>query len=652
MGAVLHWINTHILSVFQSKVHQENIRVLCRIRPPVGTEKDEEDTGNLVLQGNAILSTAAKTIFAYDAVFSASTTQEEVYSHVSNTVDDVINGYNGTIFVYGQTGSGKTHTMFGPGDRSPKSRGIVSRATKQVFSRIEEDLVGTEYKISCSYLEIYQEVVNDLLSADAKSKNLKIKESAERGVYVEGAVEEYVSSESEVNALLSLGNSVKMIACTAMNNRSSRSHTLFIVDIEQKQENGGTKRAKLNLVDLAGSENVSKTKASGTVLEEAKKINQSLSALGNCIRKLADNRSTHIPYRDSRLTRVLSESLGGNCKTTLILAISMSSLHYEETMSTLRFGQSAKKIVTRVRMNLEKSPAELRAHIKTLLRELKSLQQHVAVLERKLRNESVDGDDTILQYSSTRSSALMETGPVSLSYTQQDVSMAERLYQLERDKEELEACVEQLQNETGDAKAVAESVTVELEYARAQIEREQTIRAETMRSEATVMSQYRALEKRYESVLKENRDLRLLIDENGGKSCVSPSYFSDSDKQLDEEIESLALPELRVILLTEREHRNRIEDQLKSAQALNAAMEGKTQRLLDAEQSLQEAEMSKQMLKREVKEKQGEWIARVEMLLVKIQKLSMRSRKHGNIVKPLRKAAQVASDDSSSVASS
>ena len=212
---------------------------------------------------------------------------------------------------------------------------------------------------------------------DPTRDNLKIKKHDT--VFVDGCTELYISSYDEVMEALNVGASNRATSSTNMNNESSRSHSVFIVTITQKNEKSGTvKKGKLYLVDLAGSEKVRKTGASGARLDEAKMINQSLSALGLVIKKLTDERSSHVPYRNSKLTRLLQESLGGNAKTALVICCSPSSFNHDETVSTLRFGERAKRVKNRAKINQERTPEEL-------MRLLRAAQKAIMMLEKKIQ---------------------------------------------------------------------------------------------------------------------------------------------------------------------------------------------------------------------------------------------------------------------------
>eukprot|EP00026_Physarum_polycephalum_P001526 Phypoly_transcript_01528.p1 GENE.Phypoly_transcript_01528~~Phypoly_transcript_01528.p1 ORF type:complete len:1080 (+),score=256.77 Phypoly_transcript_01528:75-3314(+) len=369
-----------------------NVRVICRFRPVNKRELEEagkfDDTGFKLLfedDCNLAISNGKQSYnFSFDRIFAPNSSQTEVYEITARpAVEDVLAGYNGTIFAYGQTGAGKTFTMFGPDKiESLNDRGIVPRTSAHIFEHIDSDGSKREYAIKCSFLEIYKEVVKDLLNP--KNADIKIRESPQKGVWVDGLTEEFVTSEQDIADLITIGDNAKSVSSTGMNHRSSRSHSLFMIIIEQKEEDGTTKIGKLNLVDLAGSEKVGKTGATGQTLEEAKKINQSLSALGNCIHALTESNRGHIPYRDSTLTRILQESLGGNTKTTLMIATSPHPFNVEETISTLMFGKRAKTIKNTVKVNKQKSAAELAALIQALKKELAALQQYNLLLEKQL----------------------------------------------------------------------------------------------------------------------------------------------------------------------------------------------------------------------------------------------------------------------------
>ena len=299
------------------------------------------------------------------------------------TVDDILNGYNGTVFAYGQTGAGKSYSMMGNID-DQDSKGIIPRIVEQIFASILASPSNIEYTVRVSYMEIYMERIRDLLVP--QNDNLPVHEEKNRGVYVKGLLEVYVSSVAEVYEVMRRGDASRKVSATNMNQESSRSHSIFVITVTQKNvETGSMKSGQLFLVDLAGSEKVGKTGASGQTLEEAKKINKSLSALGMVINALTDGKSQHIPYRDSKLTRILQESLGGNSRTTLIINCSPSSYNDVETLGTLRFGMRAKTIKNKAKVNAELSPAELKAMLKKAQGQIVTFETYIVLLEGEVQ---------------------------------------------------------------------------------------------------------------------------------------------------------------------------------------------------------------------------------------------------------------------------
>jgi len=346
---------------------------------------------------------------AFDAVYDESASQEEVYeTSARGAVMNALRGYNATVLAYGQTGSGKTYTMegdrqtmlaygqqrFGLPGNAPKTdgreRGIIPRAIEDIFDCIARDShARSKYLVRVSYLQIYNETVSDLLKPERT--NLVIREDKKRGLFVEGQSEWVVRTPSEIYALLERGAQLRATGSTKMNEISSRSHAVFTVIIEHsmiedddpldavdgvahaRAERQSVTVGKLNLVDLAGSERVSLTGATGKQLEESKKINQSLSALGNVISALTDTKTRpHIPYRDSKLTRILEDSLGGNCITTVIANISPAPEAFAETLSTLKFASRAKDIKNSAQLNEDLDQKSLLRKYERELRQLRT----------------------------------------------------------------------------------------------------------------------------------------------------------------------------------------------------------------------------------------------------------------------------------------
>ncbi|RCI06036.1 hypothetical protein CU098_012332 [Rhizopus stolonifer] len=362
-----------------------NIKVVCRFRPQNSLEIREggvpvididEDGTQVELKGKEFQGS-----FAFDKVFGMNTAQKDVFDYsIKTIVDDVTAGYNGTVFAYGQTGSGKTFTMMGADIDDENTRGIIPRIVGQIFDSIMAAPSNLEFTVKVSYMEIYMEKVRDLLNPT--QDNLPIHEDKTHGVYVKGLLEVYVGSTEDVYEVMRNGSGNRVVSATNMNAESSRSHSIVVITITQKNiDTGAAKSGKLYLVDLAGSEKVGKTGASGQTLEEAKKINKSLTALGMVINALTDGKSSHVPYRDSKLTRILQESLGGNSRTTLIINCSPSSYNEAETLSTLRFGMRAKTIRNKAKVNADLSPAELKALLKKVKTETVTFKAYITALE-------------------------------------------------------------------------------------------------------------------------------------------------------------------------------------------------------------------------------------------------------------------------------
>ncbi|XP_071552252.1 kinesin-like protein KIF3A isoform X2 [Panulirus ornatus] len=372
---------------------RENVRVVVRVRPQSEKELqagyrstvtvDDLNCSILVTNPDAQEGEPPK-VFTFDSVFGTDSKQVDVYNIAARPiVENVLEGYNGTIFAYGQTGTGKTYTMEGVRSVS-ELKGIIPNSFAHIFGHIAKAEEDKKFLVRVSYLEIYNEEVRDLLRQD-QSVRLEVKERPDVGVYVKDLLTHVVHNADEMDKIMTLGNKNRAVGATNMNTHSSRSHAIFTITIECAERgldgHQHWRVGKLHLVDLAGSERQSKTGATGQRLKEATKINLSLSTLGNVISALVDGRSTHIPYRNSKLTRLLQDSLGGNSKTVMCANIGPASYNYDETISTLRYANRAKNICNKAKINEDPKDALLR-----------KLQDEIKTLRDQLEDEDVTDD--------------------------------------------------------------------------------------------------------------------------------------------------------------------------------------------------------------------------------------------------------------------
>jgi len=351
----------------------ECIQVVVRCRPLNSKEKNESresiidiDSGVRQVSIRNPENPQDTKYFTFDATYDANTQQRFFYDESCfGVIEGTLEGFNSTIFAYGQTGCGKSFTMQGPDTTADDLRGVIPNSFGHIFQFVKASK-DIEFLIRCSYLELYNEEIRDLLSPNQKGNNAKceLKEDPNKGVYVKGLTDVVVESADDLSKMLDKGLTARTTASTNMNSESSRSHSIFTIVVEMSTKDEATgkemlRSGKLNLVDLAGSERQKKTGAGGATLKEGIKINMSLSALGNVISALSEG-GRHIPYRDSKLTRLLQDSLGGNTKTMMIAAISPADYNFEETMSTLRYANRAKNIKNKPKINEDPKDAMIR----------------------------------------------------------------------------------------------------------------------------------------------------------------------------------------------------------------------------------------------------------------------------------------------------
>ncbi|KAM7408248.1 hypothetical protein PAMA_002108 [Pampus argenteus] len=403
---------SHNLSGFKRDEKGRNIQVVVRCRPfntmerksSYGVIDCDSNRKEVLVRTGGMNDKASRKTYTFDMVFGPAAKQIEVYrSVVFPILNEVIMGYNCTVFAYGQTGTGKTFTM--EGERSPNEQftweedplaGIIPRTLHQIFEKLSEN--GTEFSVKVSLLEIYNEELFDLLSpTEDVNERLQLFDDPrnKRGVVVKGLEEVTVHNKDEVYQILERGAAKRRTASTLMNAYSSRSHSVFSVTIHMKEITLDgeelVKIGKLNLVDLAGSENIGRSGAVDKRAREAGNINQSLLTLGRVITALVEKRP-HVPYRESKLTRILQDSLGGRTKTSIIATVSPSSSNLEETLSTLEYASRAKNIMNKPEVNQKLTKRTL---IKEYTEEIERLKRDLAATRDKngvyLSSENYEG---------------------------------------------------------------------------------------------------------------------------------------------------------------------------------------------------------------------------------------------------------------------
>lgn len=401
--------------------NDDYIRVSARVR-------NTRSTDEKVIYANEPTSTISfrinkdEKLFSFDSVFSELSSQESVFIQVGKRIiDGCLDGYNGTIFAYGQTGSGKTYTMFGPqnedGSFKKNLQGLIPRCMDYLFEKLnseqQEHAERFSFTVNCSFVQLYNEGLFDLL--DNIEERLRIRNNTKNEVFIDGAVVEQVVSSYEITELLRIGFKNRRVAETSMNRESSRSHAIFIVDITTQNVSNGvinSKSARLNLVDLAGSERQSDSQTTGNHLKEATYINKSLSVLTRVIRTLSKNPNQYPGYRDSQLTRLLQDSLGGNTRSSVIINLHPNIQHMDTTASTLYFSDALKRIKNKATVNENVAGENVEAFRKEILRlketidSLKGSEKRVIELEQELSNTKEtlsDKDELIAKLELSRS---------------------------------------------------------------------------------------------------------------------------------------------------------------------------------------------------------------------------------------------------------
>ncbi|CAI5444741.1 unnamed protein product [Caenorhabditis angaria] len=529
----------------------EKVKVVVRCRPISQTEIDQghKSAVNCLFDEKSVAvnnpnAQEPSRSFYFDAVFPPSTDQMTVYNIAARPiVDNVLKGYNGTIFAYGQTGTGKTFTMAGEMDK-PELRGIIPNSFAHIFDHIAKCQHDTTFLVRVSYLEIYNEDIRDLLAKEGNVTNLEIKERPDIGVYVRNLSSITVGSASQMQKIMEFGNKNRKVGATAMNIESSRSHAMFTVTIESSKGNIVT-QGKLQLVDLAGSERQSKTGAQGERLKEAAKINLSLSTLGNVISSLVDGKSTHIPYRNSKLTRLLQDSLGGNSKTVMIANIGPATYNFDETLSTLRYANRAKNIQNVARINEDPKDAMLR-----------KFQQEIEILRKQLEEEDRDDDD------------------------ENEEAWQSKMRDMEADIEKKRKILEEREGNDDETKKLRDEMLEsenELKKARAEHEKLRT-KLNQMESKLIVGG---------ENLLEKVEEQAKLLDENNREIEMSKSHEMKLRNQLEERnIAKIEIEEKHTSLqeesISKSKKINRVITDLKEARAELKDLEEEHQRQVEA----------------------------------------------------------------------
>uniref|UniRef100_A0A0D9Y105 Kinesin motor domain-containing protein n=1 Tax=Leersia perrieri TaxID=77586 RepID=A0A0D9Y105_9ORYZ len=521
---------------------ENNVQVVIRVRPLNNTEKNLHNYNRCLKQESAQSITwigQPQSHFTFDHVACEAVNQEVLFRVAGlPMVENCMAGYNSCIFAYGQTGSGKTYTMLGEISelevRPSPDRGMTPRIFEFLFARIraEEESRSDEklkYNCKCSFLEIYNEQITDLL--DPSSTNLPLREDMRKGVYVENLTELEVGSVSDIIKLLMQGSANRKVAATNMNRESSRSHSVFTCIIESRWEKDSASNlrfARLNLVDLAGSERQRTSGAEGERLKEAANINKSLSTLGLVIMSLVDQahgKQRHVPYRDSRLTFLLQDSLGGNSKTMIIANVSPSVCSASETLSTLKFAQRARLIQNNAVVNEDAS-----GDVLALQHQIRLLKEELAVLKRQHVPRSLsftsdifersgvdvdDGTESMNMDEENDNDALDRRSMQDLRISNKQLKLLEEtlagafrrelvaettVKQLEAEIEELNRLVYERENDTRSAK-------MKLKFREDKINRMEALVRDKLPAEPYLLEESRAL-------LKEIDLLRANIDKN------------------------------------------------------------------------------------------------------------------------------------------
>ncbi|KAK9765787.1 Kinesin- motor protein [Basidiobolus ranarum] len=537
---------------YQAVEKESNIQVVVRCRGRNDREL-RENSPSAVHSNNLIGSEislkagpyekTART-YTFDKVFGPDATQEHIYNNVVKSfLEEVIMGYNCTIFAYGQTGTGKTYTMEGNLEKVNNSfsrdAGIIPRTLHRLFERLESETA--EYSVRLSFIELYNEELKDLLASDDNSKRLQIFDVARKGSVVIRGLEEFlVNNAMDGIQLLQKGSLRRKMAATKCNDKSSRSHSVFSITVHIKESTPSgedlLKVGKLNLVDLAGSENIGRSGAENKRAREAGMINQSLLTLGRVINSLVE-RSPHIPYRESKLTRLLQDSLGGRTKTCIIATVSPARINFEETQSTLDYASSAKSIRNKPEVNQKLTKKAL---IKEYVDEIERLKSDLMASRGKngvyltsenyqtLMDENQSNQDLISQLNKSMETIQEQLNQVTIEFKQKlDLltSTSERLASTEK---KLESTSETLQETSQD-----------LEVTKQTLEEQKILTQAHTETEVMLNSLANGLVSTLKRSLEDSQHLHAKIDRKSAIEMENRRLFKEFQQSLTSQAENL-----------------------------------------------------------------------------------------------------------------
>ncbi|XP_078434757.1 P-loop containing nucleoside triphosphate hydrolases superfamily protein [Wolffia australiana] len=541
-----------------------NVQVLLRCRPfsddEIRNNAPQVVTCNEFQREVAVSQTIAgkqiDRVFTFDKVFGPSAQQRDLYDQaVIPIVNEVLEGFNCTIFAYGQTGTGKTYTMegdckktkAGPNGKLPPGAGVIPRAVKQIFDTLESQ--QAEYSVKVTFLELYNEEITDLLAPeelsklaldDKQKKPLPLMEDGKGGVLVRGLEEEIVTNASEIFSLLERGSAKRRTAETLLNKQSSRSHSLFSITIHIKEATPEgeelIKCGKLNLVDLAGSENISRSGAREGRAREAGEINKSLLTLGRVITALVEHLG-HVPYRDSKLTRLLRDSLGGKTKTCIIATVSPSVHCLEETLSTLDYAHRAKNIKNRPEVNQKMMKStlikDLYGEIDRLKAEVYAAREKVGVYIPKERYQQEEAERKAMAEQIEQMNATIETYQKQISDLQEKYDS--EIHQCTELTKKLAATEKNLDNTSKMLAATKD----DLKHCQYILKEKEFIISEQRKSEAALTNQACVLRSDLEKSMQDNASLYLKMGKEDQLNSENRLIVNSFQLDLEEKVRAL-----------------------------------------------------------------------------------------------------------------